>query len=573
VKIKIYHLLFLVTLICLLPAFGWADEAGLVDRFVEGFERYALNSPNHYSVLVAIAAATLISEDLACIAAGLLAAKGMITPVSAVAASGLGIYIGDVLLYLSGYLVGLTALKHAPLKWFISENAVRQSKRLFEQQGSAIIVTSRFLPGTRTATFFAAGLVQMNMAKLLIYFGLAVIIWTPILVLGSMAIGRQAVVYVETYSSHAFWVFLGLLLLLFLATRLIVPLFSWRGRRLLISKWRRVSRWEFWPYYVTNAVTFLYVLYLGCIKYRQLTLFTVVNPAMKPDSGFIGERKSSILRGLPEEFVGKWQLVHAGLSLEQKKDLLRGFLAAHSLDYPVVLKPDRGCRGQGVEICKTSREADVWLKRVKEDFIIMEYLPGEEFGVFYYRLPLEPTGKIFSITRKKLIAVTGDGSHTLEELILLDERALCMAPTFLANLHQDLLRVIPDGEQVPLVQVGTHSRGSLFLDGAQLATPELLKAIEVIVRPYKGFFFGRFDLKVPNEDELRSGNNLKVIELNGVTSEATHIYDPNHSVVYAWKTLMKQWTLAFQIAAMNQQQGSRPMTLRSFIRHWIRAGR
>ena len=203
----------------------------------------------------------------------------------------------------------------------------------------------------------------------------------------------------------------------------------------------------------------------------------------------------------------------------------------------------------------------------------MEYLPGEEFGVFYYRLPLEQTGKIFSITRKKLITVTGDGRHTLEELILLDERALCMAPTFLANLHHHLLTVVPDGEQVPLVQVGTHSRGSLFLDGAQLATPELLKAIENIVQPYKGFFFGRFDLKVPDEDELRSGNNLKVIELNGVTSEATHIYDPNHSVVYAWKTLMKQWTLAFQIAAMNQQHGSQPMTLMSFMRHWIRAGR
>ena len=572
-KTKRYYFLFFLCLIFLLPAFGWASEAGLVNSFVEEFENYALNSTNQLSVLVAIATATLVSEDLACIAAGLLAAKGIITPFGAVTASALGIYIGDVLLYLSGYLVGLTALKHAPLKWFISENAVRQSKRLFERRGAAIIIMSRFLPGTRTATFFAAGLVQMSLIKLLMFFGLAVIIWTPILVLGAMAIGRQAVVYAEAYSSHAFWVFLGLLFLLFIATRLIVPLFSWRGRRLLISKWRRVTRWEFWPYYVTNIVTFLYVLYLGCIKYRQLTLFTVVNPAMKPDSGFIGERKSTILDGLPEEFVGTWQLVPAGSTYEQKRDVLRSFLAANNLDFPVVLKPDRGCRGQGVEICKTGKKADDWLKAVKEDFIIMEYLPGEEFGVFYYRLPLEQAGKIFSITRKKLITVTGDGRHTLEELILLDERALCMAPTFLANLHNDLLWVVPAGEQVPLVQVGTHSRGSLFLDGAQLATPELLKAIETIVQPYKGFFFGRFDLKVADEDDLQCGNNLKVIELNGVTSEATHIYDPNHSVVYAWKTLMKQWTLAFEIAAVNQQQGSQPMTLLSFMRHWIRAGR
>ena len=552
---------------------AWSGAETMVESFLATFERLAEDSTSRLLLLVVIASATLISEDLACIAAGLLAAKAIISPLEAVAASGLGIYIGDILLYLSGYLIGTKALHRAPLKWVVSERAVEQCRRLFERRGTGLIIMSRFLPGTRTATFIGAGLARMSLVRLLLVFGLAVLLWTPILVLGAMLIGRQVIPYVDMYSSWALWAFLLLLGLLFLFTRLIVPLFTWRGRRLLLSRWRRLSRWEFWPFYITNIVTFFYVLYAGVLKYRKPTLFTVTNPAIHPDSGFIGESKADILRGLPDDSVGRWQLVSAAASVDERLELLGAFMRRHQLDYPVVLKPDRGHRGQGVGICRDEAEARSWLAGADSDYLMMEYLRGEEFGLFYYRYPESPRGRIFSINRKKLLSVTGDGSSTLEELILKDERALCLAPTFFKELEPELLDIVPEGESKRLVQVGTHSRGALFLEGGDLISPALLDAVEDIARPYQGFYFGRFDLKAASEDDFKQGSNLRVIELNGVTSEATNIYDPQHSIFVAWSILIEQWSIAFAIAAQNEKQGHLPMSFTAFIKHWIRGGR
>jgi hypothetical protein len=52
-----------------------------------------------------------------------------------------------------------------------------------------------------------------------------------------------------------------------------------------------------------------------------------------------------------------------------------------------------------------------------------------------------------------------------------------------------------------------------------------------------GFYFGRFDIRTPSLDDFQAGQNFKIVELNGVTSEATSIYDPCNSLLQApWKS-------------------------------------
>jgi hypothetical protein len=46
--------------------------------------------------------------------------------------------------------------------------------------------------------------------------------------------------------------------------------------------------------------------------------------------------------------------------------------------------------------------------------------------------------------------------------------------------------------------------------------------------------------------------------LNGVTSEATHIYQPGNSIWNAYRTLMQQWRIAFEIGAVNRSRGVQP---------------
>ncbi len=106
------HIIVALTILAVLPTCAWSSDGVFVNSFLAQIEHYALESSNGLTILIVIALATLVSEDLACIAAGLLAAKAVISIPAAVAASALGIYIGDILLYLTGYLVGVAALDH-----------------------------------------------------------------------------------------------------------------------------------------------------------------------------------------------------------------------------------------------------------------------------------------------------------------------------------------------------------------------------------------------------------------------------------------------------------------------------
>jgi hypothetical protein len=190
--------------------------------------------------------------------------------------------------------------------------------------------------------------------------------------------------------------------------------------------------------------------------------------------------------------------------------------------------------------------------------------------VFYYRYPDQATGRIFSITDKRLPVVTGDGIHTLEELILADEQAVCMASLYL-DRHQSLLHEIPPaGVSVRLGDLGNHCQGALFLDGAELNSPALEAEIDRLSRGYAGFYFGRYDLRVPAEDDLRAGRNITILELNGASSEATHIYDPRHDVFAAWRTLREQWRILFSIADQNRRAGIQPLGLAGFLSAWGR---
>ncbi len=522
-----------------------------------------------FVVVLSLAAATLITEDLTCIAAGVMVAQGRLDFAIAVFACFLGIYVGDLLLFLAGRWLGRAALSRAPIKWFVSERAVKRGSEWMQHQGAKVIFISRFLPGARLPTYFAAGALRTSFWKFALYFAIACAVWTPLLVGLAMLLGKGLV-------ESALFAGQGLLLkafiaaiLIYLAVKMLVRLSTWRGRRLLISSWRRMVNWEFWPAYIFYTPVVLYVVWL-MLKHRSLTLFTAANPAI-PGGGFIGESKAEIYRGLAgaNEFLPKWKLLPASTGVEQKIQSAKNFIADQKLTYPVVLKPDAGQRGSGVGIIQSENELERYLRQANVDMLIQEFLRGEEFGVFYYRYPNQPTGKIFAITEKRFPTVIGDGSSTLEQLILNDSRAVCMA-RFLLDKHADHLWDTPeDGEIVNLVELGTHCRGAVFLDGGWVKTDELEAAIDRICQHFQEYYFGRFDLRTPNVSDFQQGRNFKVIELNGVTSEATSIYDPRNSVFAAYRILFAQWRIAFEIGAQNRARGFKPTQLRKLIKWMI----
>ena len=118
--------------------------------------------------------------------------------------------------------------------------------------------------------------------------------------------------------------------------------------------------------------------------------------------------------------------------------------------------------------------------------------------------------------------------------------------------------------------MGTHCLGAVFSDGKAVKTPALEAAIDRISKGVPGFYFGRYDIRTPSLEDFKAGTNFKIIELNGVTSEATHIYDPQNSLRDAYRVLTTQWRIAFEIAAQNVKRGTAPARLRDLVRLLIR---
>jgi hypothetical protein len=349
--------------------------------------------------------------------------------------------------------------------------------------------------------------------------------------------------------------------IVYLTMRLLLSISSHKGRRLLVSSWRRLTRWEFWPPWVFYAPVVCYIVRLA-LKYRSLTLFTAVNPGM-PASGFIGESKSEILRRLSRagDCIARYSVIEASGGLSVRFSKAKAFMAQNGLSYPVVMKPDAGQRGSGVAVLRSDLELEERLRDSGVKSVIQEYVPGAEFGVFYYRYPNTSHGRIFSITEKCFPCVTGNGKSSLERLILDDSRAVCMAPFYLNHLKSRLWEVPEPGESVQLVELGTHCRGAVFLDGSWVKTDALEAAIDRISKTYDGFYFGRYDIRTPCIEDFKEGRNFKIVELNGVTSEATHIYDPKQSLCGAYRVLFEQWRIAFEIGAQNRRRCTKPTPL------------
>jgi membrane protein DedA with SNARE-associated domain len=449
-----------------------------------------------------IAAATLASEDLACVGAGLLVARGDLDWLTAVSACAAGIFFGDLGLYGAGRLL---PLKRA--RW-------ERARRWFARSGEAFVFTSRFLPGFRVATYLAAGALRMPLQRFVGYLGSATVLWTSLIVGVTAWLGRAPSLLWLAVPALAFWTL----------------------RR---SKWRR---WEFWPAWLAYLPLVPYLAWL-MVRFRSVTLPLRANPGMK-NGGLVGESKSESLAYLR---AGAPEHVPLFVLADSVADVRWG-------EYPVVLKPDVGERGNGVVIARSAAEVDAYFASHAGSIIVQRYVGGEEFGLYYRRWPGAATGELISVTRKTFPEVVGDGTRTIGELVEDDERARRIAKAYRASCRRSFDEVPLAGERVPLVEIGSHCRGAIFLDGSALWTAALAAAVDRVAQAHPGFYLGRFDVRAASAEALRRGE-FQVLELNGVGAEPAHIYDPAVSIWSAYRTLAAHWRSAFAIGAKLRTRG------------------
>lgn len=512
-----------------------------------------------------LGAMTFVQEDVPTVGAALLAAAGSLSwPVGFLGVF-LGIWIGDALLYLLARCVGRPLLQRPWARRFFNPAAVARSERWFGERGIWLLLTSRFVPGTRLPTYLAAGFLRLPFGTFLLVTGTAVAVWTISIFLLARTFGPDLMRWLAGWNTGG-WRLFAAVLFAALTLRLAMKLADRNFRRRIASAFGRWTRWEFWPptlFYL--PVGFHYVRL--ALKHRGLTVPTAANPGIF-SGGFVGESKIATLRDLHRtspEFTAEAFLVPAS----GENPALGPLLREHTFTWPFILKPDVGQRGVGVKLIRTADHAATYLCGTTAPLLVQRYAPGpHEVGIFYYRFPGETCGHIFAITEKVFPTVTGDGVRSLEELVWADDRARFMAEKYLGRFGARRSEIPVAGEVVKLVEAGNHAQGCIFRDGAHLWSEALERRIDDISQRLDGFYIGRYDIRYASADDLRAGRDFQIIELNGAASEATSIYDARNSLLSAYRTLFRQWELVFAIGAANRQRGTAPTSPGCLWRAW-----
>ncbi|MFK7840421.1 MAG: D-alanine--D-alanine ligase [Bdellovibrionales bacterium] len=343
------------------------------------------------------------------------------------------------------------------------------------------------------------------------------------------------------------------------------------------NKGPAISYYEFWPTWLFYFPMKLYGLYLA-IKHRGLTLPTITDPLFDV-GGFHGESKAQIFTQIPESLYSQFAYT---LSVDVKngepnnhilETALKG-IEEQNWQLPIIAKPDIGLRGMGVQRIFTKEDLLSYIQAFpkNERFVLQDmYDFPLEVGLFYYRRPDEDKGHIFSITTKDFSYVVGDGQSTLKSLIENHRRYGRIKHVFFPRHADKLDMVLNEGERYRIAFAGSHSRGTIFRDGNHLITPKMEAAWDNVAKQIPEFYFGRFDIRLNDYKDLETLENIKIVEVNGAGAEATHIWDPKTSIWTAYKVLMKQYRIMFEIGAANKKRGFKPMPLKMLLARMDRA--
>jgi len=314
--------------------------------------------------------------------------------------------------------------------------------------------------------------------------------------------------------------------------------------------WIRLLNWEYWSF---NMVYFpIYpVFILLCLRARSFFFFAASNPGIK-NGGFLGESKKDIHALIPPELQPRTIFFPRGTPPET----VLSKLSQSGFHFPMISKPDIGGRGRGVKKLDDPAAVITYTSGSLFDFHIQEYIQYEnEAGIFYYRFPDQKEGNISGIVHKEFLKVKGDGKLNIRELLKTSPRAILQLPQLEIMEPQMLDRVLAPGEIYTVSPYGNHARGALFLDDSASVNAGLVTFMNRICIQIPDFYFGRLDIRYASRELLEQGKSFYILEVNGAGSEPTHIYDPRHSIFFAWKEIIRHWVLLFRISRANHRLG------------------
>ncbi|MEO6316124.1 MAG: hypothetical protein ABIU63_12245 [Chitinophagaceae bacterium] len=312
----------------------------------------------------------------------------------------------------------------------------------------------------------------------------------------------------------------------------------------------RLFNWEYWSF---NTVYgwIMPIWVLLALRTKSFFFFSASNPTIEY-GGFLMESKKKIYDIIPAAYYPRTVYITEGTAAEA----VIARIAALNYQYPLIAKPDVGGQGRGVKKLADEKDLIAYADNSPMDYLVQEFAhQPNEIGVFYYRYPNEDRGQVSGIVRKEMLSVTGDGVSTMLQLLKKEKRSILQLPVLQRLYGIALNEVLPPGAVKELVPYGNHARGAKFLDDSHLADEVFRETMDHICKQVAGFHYGRLDIRYNTWEELRRGENFSIIELNGAGSEPTHMYDPAHSIFFAWKEIVRHWIILWRISRINHKKG------------------
>jgi hypothetical protein len=287
------------------------------------------------------------------------------------------------------------------------------------------------------------------------------------------------------------------------------------------------------------------------------------NPGM-PDGGLVGESKFDILTTLPRRWTVPSARIESG-ALETRLRAVAAFWEQPAVAFPLILKPDVGQRGSGVRKVSSMAEAAAYLRDAAYPVVAQPWHPGPfEAGIFYWRHPEAERGQIFSITDKVFPEISGDGVRSSRRWSA-HPRFARQAPVFRDDMPPCVGACWHPANDSRWARSATTARARCSGAGR---TSGPRRSMPVSTTSHAGFGLLHRALRraIQRPGRFMAGEDLAIIELNGVTAEPTDVYDPDRSVTSAYRSLFEQWRLVFEIGAANRRRGHAGASLGRLLR-------
>lgn len=249
---------------------------------------------------------------------------------------------------------------------------------------------------------------------------------------------------------------------------------------------------------------------------------------------FISKTSSVAYHACEDKNLTKTFLRQTGLSVPESKNfqftqLDEAINFAQQLGWPVVVKPKSSSKGDHVfpNIDNEQFIRDIWqdLYSHHKEYILEKHFNGIDYRFF------ATTEKVVAVSKRLPANVTGDGNHTIKELveiknqtsnnsvkILLDEAVI----RYLRHQKIDENHVPRRDKQIFLRQNANISTGGSSIDVTDSVSDGFKRLAVDAVRSIPGLCYAGVDIISSAIEDKPNNENYVVIELNASASIAMH---------------------------------------------------